>query len=84
MADQEQPKRKPGRPGTYASSADRARAWRERQKALIAQAQQPAEPVIIEKVVEKIIEKVVEIPVDRNIPPLACRGQPETGRNWPV
>lgn len=78
MADQEQPKRKPGRPGTYASSADRARAWRERQKALIAQAQQPAEPVIIEKVVEKIIEKVVEIPVDRNIPPLASKPTAKT------
>lgn len=68
MTDQEQPKRGRGRPGTYASAADRARAWRQRQKDLIAQAQQPAEPVIIEKVVEKIIEKRVEVPVDRDTP----------------
>lgn len=68
MADQEQSKRGRGRPGTYASAADRARAWRLRQKDLIAQAQHPAEPVIIEKVVEKIIEKRVEIPVDRSPP----------------
>ena len=86
MADQEQPKRGPGRPGTYTSAAERARAWRERQKALIAQAKQPAEPVIVEKVVERIVEKVVErivekvveIPVDRNISPSAGKGTAKT------
>lgn len=47
--DQEQPTRKRGRPGTYANAAERARAWRQRQKDLIAKAQQAAAPVIIEK-----------------------------------
>ncbi len=46
-------KRGRGRPGTYANAADRAKAWRQRQRDLIAIAQQPVEPVIIEKVVEK-------------------------------
>lgn len=78
MADQEQPKRGPGRPGTYTSAAERARAWRERQKVLIAQAQQPAEPVIVEKVVERIVEKVVEIAVDRNISPSASKATAKT------
>lgn len=59
------PKRGRGRPGTYTSAAERARAWRQRQRDLIAQAQQPAEPVVVEKVVEKIIEKRVEVPVVR-------------------
>lgn len=61
MADLEIPKRR-GRPATYASPAERARAWRQRQKELIAQAQQAAEPVVIEKVVEKVIE--VPVPSD--------------------
>jgi len=78
MANLEQNKRGRGRPGTYASAADRARAWRQRQKDLIAQAQQPAEPVIVEKVVEKIVEKVVEVHVDRNIPPLASKATART------
>jgi hypothetical protein len=46
-------KRGRGRPGTYANAADRAKAWRQRQRDLIAIAHQPVEPVIIEKVVEK-------------------------------
>lgn len=78
MADQEQSKRGRGRPGTYASAAERARAWRQRQKDLIAQAQQPAEPVIVEKVVEKIVEKRVEVPVDRNIPQLGSKATTKT------
>lgn len=61
MVDLEMPKRR-GRPATYANPAERARAWRQRQKELIAQARQPAEPVVIEKVVEKVIE--VPIPAD--------------------
>lgn len=66
MADQEQTRRGRGRPSTYATPADRARAWRQRQKDLIAQGQQPAAPVVVEKIVEKVIEKVIEIPVDRS------------------
>lgn len=55
-------KRKRGRPGTYSSDAERARAWRQRQRELIAAAK--AEPVIIEKVVEveRIVEKRVQVP----------------------
>lgn len=68
MTDERQPKRSPGRPATYANPAERARAWRQRQKDLIAQAQQPAEPVIIEKVVEKIVVKQVEVPAEKSIP----------------
>ena len=64
MADQEQSKRARGRPGTYANAAERARAWRQRQKDLIAQARQPAPPVVV----EKVIEKMVEVPVDRSKP----------------
>lgn len=56
-------KRKRGRPGTYSSDAERARAWRQRQRELIAAAK-AAEPVIIEKVVEveRIVEKRVPTP----------------------
>lgn len=82
MSDQEQPKRGRGRPGTYTSAAERARAWRQRQKDLIAQAQQPAEPVIVEKIVE--IEKLVEVPVDRSQAPAgakAGRSRPGTAPN---
>jgi hypothetical protein len=66
--DQEQPTRKRGRPGTYANAAERARAWRQRQKDLIAKAQQAAAPVIIEKVVEKIVEVPVERIVEKPVP----------------
>ncbi|MEY4593525.1 MAG: hypothetical protein RIR18_2420 [Pseudomonadota bacterium] len=62
MSNQEQPKRGQGRPGTYASAAARARAWRQRQKDLIAQAQQPAKPVVIEKIVEKVVDRIIEKP----------------------
>jgi len=74
MPDQEQSKRGRGRPGTYTNAAERARAWRQRQKALIAQAQQAAEPVIVEKVVEKVIEKVVHVPA----PPITATPTPKT------
>ena len=57
-------KRKRGRPGTYSSDAERARAWRQRQRELIAAAK-TAEPLIFEKVVEveRIVEKRVPSPV---------------------
>lgn len=47
----------------YATDAERARAWRQRQKELIAAASQPTEPIVVEKVVEKIVELIVEKPV---------------------
>lgn len=51
--------RKRGRPGTYSSDAERARAWRQRQRELIAAAK-TAEPVVVENVeVERIVEKRV-------------------------
>jgi len=62
MAKNDPIKRSPGRPATYANAVERARAWRQRQRELIAQAQQPVAPIVI----ERIIEKLVEIPVDRN------------------
>ena len=57
-------KRKRGRPGTYSSDAERARAWRQRQRGLIAAAK-TAEPLIVEKVVEveRIVEKRVPSPL---------------------
>lgn len=57
-------KRKRGRPGTYSSDAERARAWRQRQRELIAAAK-TAEPVVVEKVVE--VERIVE----KRVPALA-------------
>lgn len=56
-------KRKRGRPGTYSSDAERARAWRQRQRELIAAAKTAA-PLIVEKVVEveRIVEKRVASP----------------------
>ncbi len=56
-------KRKRGRPGTYSSDAERARAWRQRQRDLIAAAK-AAEPVVVEKIVEveRIVEKRVPAP----------------------
>ncbi len=56
--------RKRGRPGTYSSDAERARAWRQRQRELIAAAK-TAEPVVVEKVVE--VERIVE----KRVPALA-------------
>lgn len=60
-------KRKRGRPGTYASAAERAKAWRERQKALIAQAaaQTLPEPVIVEKI--KVVEKPIYLPAPKSL-----------------
>lgn len=58
MQEQEHQKRGRGRPGTYASAAERARAWRQRQKDLIDQAQKP---VVVERVVERVVE--VKVPV---------------------
>jgi hypothetical protein len=51
-------KRKRGRPGTYSSDAERARAWRQRQREIVDAAKN-AQPVIVEKSV--IVEKIVEI-----------------------
>lgn len=50
-------KRKRGRPATYACAAERAKAWRQRQRDLIESARTTA-PTVIEKIVE--IERVVE------------------------
>ena len=47
----------------YATDADRARAWRQRQKELIAAASKPAETMIVERVVEKVVEQIKETPV---------------------
>mgnify|MGYP001337614534 CR=1 FL=1 len=55
-------KRGRGRPGTYANAAERARAWRQKQRDLIASARAPIEPVIVEKIVEKLVERIIEKP----------------------
>ena len=64
MDNLEKPKRGRGRPSTYANASERAKAWRQKQKDLIAQAQSLADPVIIEKIVEveRIVEKIVHAP----------------------
>ena len=65
MDEQLKIKRSRGRPATYASAVERAKAWRMRQKALIAQASASvpaAEPVVI----EKIIEKPVFLPAEKS------------------
>ena len=83
MAKNDSIKRGPGRPGTYANAAERARAWRQRQRELIAQAQQPVAPIVI----ERVIEKIVEIPVDRNIKPRRIRASvsiPDANKLAPV
>lgn len=56
-------KRKRGRPATYSSDSERAKAWRQRQRELIAAAK-AAEPVVVEKIVEveRIVEKRVPVP----------------------
>ncbi len=77
MTTQESTKRGPGRPGKYANAKERVRAWRERQKALIAEAQrltQRAEPIVVERRVEKIIE----IPVVPLAPAKRSRGRGPT------
>jgi len=65
MDNPEQTKRGRGRPGTYTNASERAKAWRQKQKDLIAQAQKPTEPVVVERVVEveRLVEKIVRIPV---------------------
>ena len=60
-------KRGRGRPGTYANAADRAKAWRQRQRDLIAIAKQPSKPVIIEKVVEKLVSLPTSAKANRAI-----------------
>lgn len=62
MAD-ELEKRKRGRPPTYSSDAERAKAWRQRQRDLIKAAKM-AEPVVVEKIieVERIVEKRAQVP----------------------
>ncbi|MFZ4538825.1 hypothetical protein [Propionivibrio sp.] len=60
----ETPKRGRGRPATYSNDAERVRAWRQRQRELIASAKAPAPPVVVEKIVEveRIVEKRVSVP----------------------
>lgn len=64
MADEQ--KRGRGRPATYSSDAERARAWRERQKELIAQAQAViAAPAAAPVVEAPVIEPPAPKPVRR-------------------
>ena len=63
----------------YATDADRARAWRERQKELIAAASKPAEPIIVEKIVEKVVERIVERPVSATVAALAKKARTPKG-----
>jgi hypothetical protein len=62
-------KRKRGRPAIYASDAERARAWRQRQRDMIDAAKTPKtviveKPVVVEKVVEveRIVERLAKAP----------------------
>ncbi len=86
--DTEQPKRTRGRPGIYASDAERAKAWRQRQRELIAAAQVSVEPVIVEKLVEvekfveRIVEKVVQAPV--TLPRQAASAPPNASKLFPL
>lgn len=71
----------------YATDADRARAWRQRQKDLIAAVSKPAEPVIVEKVVEKVVERIVERPVSVPVPekkPRIPKSEPSADRLFPM
>ncbi|MDP3156559.1 MAG: hypothetical protein Q8N23_28060, partial [Archangium sp.] len=54
---------KRGRPAIYSSDAERAKAWRQRQRELI-EAAKTAKPIIVEKIVEveRIVEKQVPVP----------------------
>ena len=63
MDDENAGSKKRTKRAVYATDADRARAWRQRQKELIAAASKPAEAVIVEKVVERVVERIVETPV---------------------
>lgn len=84
MTDQEQPKRGRGRPATYASNAERAKAWRQRQKDLIAQAQTPAVPVVVEKIVEKVVEKIVRVPGTASSGRRSTATRPDADRLLPL
>lgn len=71
----------------YATDADRARAWRQRQKELIAAASKPAEPIVVEKVVEKVLERIVERPVTVPEPAKKVRipaSEPSADRLFPM
>lgn len=71
----------------YATDAERARAWRQRQKELIAAASKPAEPVVVEKVVEKVVERIVERPVAVPAPEKKARipkSEPSADRLFPM
>lgn len=81
-----EPKKRTKR-AVYATDADRARAWRQRQKALIAAASKPAEPVVVEKVVEKVVERIVERPVPVPAPEKKARipkSEPSADRLFPM
>jgi len=86
MDNQVQPKRGRGRPGTYANASERAKAWRQKQKDLIAQAQKPADPVIVEKVVEveRVVEKIVRIPVAAPVSSRRPSKQPDAEKLFPI
>ncbi len=71
----------------YATDADRARAWRQRQKALIAAAARAAEPIIIEKTIEKVVERIVERPVPapaKTAKPRIPKSEPSAERLFPM
>lgn len=77
-------RRKRGRPGTYSSDAERAKAWRQRQRELI-QAAKTAQPVVVEKIVE--VERIVEKPVPVLVPAKAAqkaRGVPDASKLFPL
>lgn len=54
MTNLEKQKRPRGRPGIYATAAERAKAWRQRQKELISQARAGAAPSAPEKIAHQI------------------------------
>lgn len=71
----------------YENDAARARAWRQRQKDLIAAASKPAEPVIVEKIVEKVVERIVDRPVSVPAPEKKARipkSEPSADRLLPI
>jgi hypothetical protein len=81
-------KRKRGRPATYSSDAERAKAWRQRQRDLV-DAAKSAQPVIVEKPV--FVEKIVEIErvVEKRVPTSAksankARGVPNASNLFPL
>lgn len=71
----------------YETDAARARAWRQRQKDLIAAASKRAEPVIVEKIVEKVVERIVDRPVSVPAPEKKARipkSEPSADRLLPI